>query len=202
MPVEKSCSELHTRHSRAAGSGIRLAARRASPRTNRRIRRLCFERQCFWLASKLSAVRRASRELLRWLRAAAAVPSWLGLLDCTHRVDSRSWATLSRCASCCCCLVSRCPARGAAVSRCFSGLVSSSPCVWWSARLLRLPSGGTEPLQQSAIHCTVCKFCSKMSYFAMGTILGKGFAQAQVHTNHSTIAEGTSSVMYVFLRTL
>jgi hypothetical protein len=74
--------------------------------------------------------------------AAVAVPSWLGLLDCTHRVDSRSWATLSRCASCCCCLV----------SCCFSGLVSSSTCVWWSARLLRLPSGGTEPLQQSAIH--------------------------------------------------
>ena len=73
--------------------------------------------------------------------AAAAVPSWLVLLDCTHRVDSRSWATLSRCASCCC-----------LVSCCFSGLVSSSTCVWWSARLLRLPSGGTEPLQQSAIH--------------------------------------------------
>ena len=30
----------------------------------------------------------------------------------------------------------------------------------------------------------------------MGTILGKGFAQAQVHTNHSTSAEGTSAVMY------
>jgi hypothetical protein len=27
-----------------------------------------------------------------------------------------------------------------------------------------------------------------MSNFAMGTILGKGFAQAQVHTNHSTSA--------------
>ena len=35
-----------------------------------------------------------------------------------------------------------------------------------------------------------------MSNFAMGTILGKGFAQAQVHTNHSTSAEGTSAVMY------
>ena len=28
-----------------------------------------------------------------------------------------------------------------------------------------------------------------MSNFAMGTILDKGFAQAQVHTNHSTSAE-------------
>ena len=27
-----------------------------------------------------------------------------------------------------------------------------------------------------------------MSNFAMGTILGKGFAQAKVHTNHSTSA--------------
>ena len=144
MPVEKSCSELHTRHSRAGGSGIRLAARRASPRTNRRFRRLCFERQCFWLASKLSAARHAVRRepwATTVTAAAAAVPSWLGFLDCTHRVDSRSWATLSRCASCCC-----------LVSCCFSGLVSSSTCVWWSARLLRLPSGGTEPLQQSAIH--------------------------------------------------
>ena len=35
-----------------------------------------------------------------------------------------------------------------------------------------------------------------MSNFAMGTILGKGFAQAQVHTNHSMSAEGTSAVMY------
>ena len=35
-----------------------------------------------------------------------------------------------------------------------------------------------------------------MSNFAMGTILGKGFAQAQVHTNHSTSAKGTSAVMY------
>ena len=35
-----------------------------------------------------------------------------------------------------------------------------------------------------------------MSNFAMGTILGKSFAQAQVHTNHSTSAEGTSAVMY------
>ena len=34
-----------------------------------------------------------------------------------------------------------------------------------------------------------------MSNFAMGTILGKGFAQAQVHTNHSMSAEGTSAVM-------
>ena len=32
--------------------------------------------------------------------------------------------------------------------------------------------------------------------FAMGTILGKGLAQAQVHTNHSTSAEGISAVMY------
>ena len=31
--------------------------------------------------------------------------------------------------------------------------------------------------------------------FAMGTILGKGFAQAQVHTNHNTSAEGTSAVI-------
>ena len=30
----------------------------------------------------------------------------------------------------------------------------------------------------------------------MGTISGMGFAQAQVHTNHSTSAEGTSAVMY------
>ena len=37
---------------------------------------------------------------------------------------------------------------------------------------------------------------SWMSNFTMGTILGKGFAQAQVHTNHSTSAEGTSAVMY------
>ena len=29
----------------------------------------------------------------------------------------------------------------------------------------------------------------------MGTILGKGFAQVQVHTNHSMIAEGKSTVM-------
>ena len=35
-----------------------------------------------------------------------------------------------------------------------------------------------------------------MSNFAMGTILGKGFAQAQAHTNHSTSAKGTSAVMY------
>ena len=35
-----------------------------------------------------------------------------------------------------------------------------------------------------------------MSNFAMGTILGKGFPQAQVHTNYSTSAEGTSAVMY------
>ena len=35
-----------------------------------------------------------------------------------------------------------------------------------------------------------------MSNFAMGTILAKGFAQAQVHTNHSTSVEGTSAVMY------
>ena len=30
----------------------------------------------------------------------------------------------------------------------------------------------------------------------MGTILGKGFAQAQVHTNNSMSAEGTSAMMY------
>ena len=30
----------------------------------------------------------------------------------------------------------------------------------------------------------------------MGSISGMGFAQAQVHTNHSTSAEGTSAVMY------
>ena len=30
----------------------------------------------------------------------------------------------------------------------------------------------------------------------MGTISGMGFAQAQVHTNHSKSAEGTSAVMY------
>ena len=35
-----------------------------------------------------------------------------------------------------------------------------------------------------------------MSNFTMGTISGMGFAQAQVHTNHSTSAEGTSAVMY------
>ena len=49
------------------------------------------------------------------------------------------------------------------------------------------------------------KFLSRISFinvtirecnFAMGTILGKGFAEAQVHTNHSTSAEGTSAVMY------
>ena len=33
-----------------------------------------------------------------------------------------------------------------------------------------------------------------MSNFAMGTILGIGFVQAQVHTNYSTSAEGTSDV--------
>ena len=33
-----------------------------------------------------------------------------------------------------------------------------------------------------------------MSNFAMGTILGKGFPQAQVHTVHSTSAEGTSAM--------
>ena len=38
-----------------------------------------------------------------------------------------------------------------------------------------------------------------MSNFAMGTILGKGFARAQVHTNHSTSAKGTSAVMYADL---
>ena len=36
----------------------------------------------------------------------------------------------------------------------------------------------------------------QMSNFTMGTISGMGFAQAQVHTNHSTSAEGTSAVMY------
>ena len=35
--------------------------------------------------------------------------------------------------------------------------------------------------------------------FTMGTMLGKGFAQAQVHANHSTSAEGTSAVMYALL---
>ena len=34
----------------------------------------------------------------------------------------------------------------------------------------------------------------------MGTILGKGFAQ--VHTNHSTSAEGTSAVMYARVGTI
>ena len=38
-----------------------------------------------------------------------------------------------------------------------------------------------------------------MSNFTMGTISGMGFAQAQVHTNHSTSAEGTSAVMYARL---
>ena len=32
--------------------------------------------------------------------------------------------------------------------------------------------------------------------FAIGTMLGKGFVQAQVHANHSTSAKGTSAVMY------
>ena len=36
----------------------------------------------------------------------------------------------------------------------------------------------------------------KMFNFAMGTILGKDFAQARVHTNHSTCAFGTRAVMY------
>ena len=35
-----------------------------------------------------------------------------------------------------------------------------------------------------------------MSNFTMGKILGKGLAQPQVHTNPSTIAEGTSAVRY------
>ena len=33
-----------------------------------------------------------------------------------------------------------------------------------------------------------------LSNFAMGTILGKGFPQAQVHTVHSTSAEGTRAM--------
>ena len=33
-----------------------------------------------------------------------------------------------------------------------------------------------------------------MSDFRMGTIWGKGFAQAQVHTVNSTSAEGTSVI--------
>ena len=40
---------------------------------------------------------------------------------------------------------------------------------------------------------------SNVYIFAMGTILGKGFAQAQVHTNHSTSAKGTSALMYALL---
>ena len=40
-----------------------------------------------------------------------------------------------------------------------------------------------------------------VSNFAMGTILGKGFAHAQVHTNHSTSAKGTSAVMYAQVST-
>jgi len=35
-----------------------------------------------------------------------------------------------------------------------------------------------------------------MSNFAMGTITGIGFAQAQLHTNHSMSAKGTSAVTY------
>ena len=34
----------------------------------------------------------------------------------------------------------------------------------------------------------------QMSNFSMGTISGMGFAQAQVHTVHSTSAEGTSAM--------
>jgi hypothetical protein len=37
-------------------------------------------------------------------------------------------------------------------------------------------------------------FHDAMSNFAMGTILGKGFPQAQVHTVHSTSAEGPSAM--------
>ena len=33
-----------------------------------------------------------------------------------------------------------------------------------------------------------------MSNFSMGTISGMGFVQAQVHTVHSTSAEGTSAM--------
>ena len=33
-----------------------------------------------------------------------------------------------------------------------------------------------------------------MSNFSMGTISGMGFAQAKVHTVHSTSAEGTSAM--------
>ena len=33
----------------------------------------------------------------------------------------------------------------------------------------------------------------------MGTISGMGFAQAQVHTNHSTSAKGTSAVICMHL---
>ena len=40
------------------------------------------------------------------------------------------------------------------------------------------------------------QYDKRLSNFTMGTILGKGFAQAQVHTNHSASAEGTSAVMY------
>ena len=38
----------------------------------------------------------------------------------------------------------------------------------------------------------------QMSNFAMGTILGKGFAQAQVHTNHSTSAEALGATFINF----
>ena len=36
-----------------------------------------------------------------------------------------------------------------------------------------------------------------MSNFTMGTILGKGFAQAQVHTNHSTSVEGMTHMEHL-----
>ena len=39
----------------------------------------------------------------------------------------------------------------------------------------------------------------KMFNFAMGTILGKDFAQARVHTNHSTCAFGTHAVICMHL---
>ena len=151
MPVEKSCSELHTRHSHAGGGGTQLAARRASPRTNRRIRRLCFERQCFWLASKLSAVA-ARRELLRSLP-----PRWLCLvgLACltvltvwTHGVELRL-----------------ADVRAAAAA--WWAAASAASCPRQRACDGALACYGCRPEELSRCSSqryTVCKFCSKMCF--------------------------------------
>ena len=60
----------------------------------------------------------------------------------------------------------------------------------------RLKIHMTTTMEQNLLSRNIFMLWICMSNFTMGTILGKGFAQAQVHTNHSTSAEGTSAVMY------